>query len=353
MSIWLKVRKVMLQYFAEARWYTILVALLFYGISSWVLLYIADEHALLGLYDFIYWLAVTGSTVGYGDLSPATPAGRMIVAFYVIPLGLSIFALVVGRIASWVSAQWQKGVLGLKKLTVENHVLVIGWNEARTLQLLKLLLQERADIADTPDIVLCVKADVTNPLPGEIEFVKVNSFNNEEMDRAGVAQARTIIIDNPMDDVTMTTALFCAQRNSEAHLVAYFQDENLSKLLEQHCPNVECTPSVAVEMLAKSAFDPGSSVLHHDLLDVEEGQAQYSLRVPENAQEAPLTAIFVSLKQQYDAIFIGYAPQGDYRKMRVNPSLEERISAGDKLFYIAKQRINNIDWSRLVNAQGE
>jgi len=49
---------------------------------------------------------------------------------------------------------------------------------------------------------------------------------------------------------------------------------------QQHCPEVECTPSVAVEMLAKSVFDPGSSLLHHDLLDVEEGQAQFSVELP-------------------------------------------------------------------------
>lgn len=351
MKLWIKVRKVMLQYFADARWYTIVLALLFYGLSSWGLLYLADETALLGLYDFIYWLAVTGSTVGYGDLSPTTPAGKMIVAFYIIPLGLSIFALVVGRIASWVSHQWQKGVLGLKNLDVENHILVIGWNEARTLQLLKLVLRERQDSNESPDVVLCVKAEVSNPLPGEIEFVKVTSFNNDEMDRAGVASAKTIIIDNPLDDVTMTTALYCAKRNPSAHLVAYFQDESLTKLLEQHCPNVECTPSVAVEMLAKSAFDPGSSVLHHDLLDVQEGQAQYSLQVPDNVTATALTDVFVNLKQQYDAIFIGYAPQGNYRQMRVNPPLTDIVNPGDKLFYIADQRINQIDWAALVSAK--
>ena len=138
MNLWGKVRKVMLQYFAEARWYTIVLALFFYGFTSWLLLYWAQETAFYSLTEFVYWLAVTGSTVGYGDLSPSTTAGKWIVAFYIIPMGLSIFALVVGRIASWVTQQWQKGALGLKSLTVSKHILVIGWNGSRTLQLLKL-----------------------------------------------------------------------------------------------------------------------------------------------------------------------------------------------------------------------
>ncbi|MBT0585712.1 potassium channel family protein [Alteromonas oceanisediminis] len=352
MNVWVKVRKVMLQHFSEARWYTIVLALLFYAITSWLLLLVANETALLSLSEFVYWLAVTGSTVGYGDLSPTTPAGKMIVAFYIIPLGLSIFALVVGRIAGWVTRQWQRGVLGLKTLTVNDHILVIGWNEARTLQLLKLLLQERADSSDKPDIVLCVRAEITNPLPGDIEFVKVTSFNDDDhMERAGVKDARTIIIDNPLDDVTMTTALYCSHQNTTAHIVAYFQDESLSKLLVKHCPNVECTPSVAVEMLAKSAFDPGSSVLHHDLLDVQEGQAQYSVLIPNDINSLPISALFSNFKTHYDAILIGYAPKGDYRLMRVNPPLSDTVQGGDKLFYIAEHRVNNIDWSRLAHKE--
>ena len=350
MHLWFKVRKVMLQYFAEARWYTIVLALLFYGISSWILLYWADETAFYSVTEFVYWLAVTGSTVGYGDLSPSTDAGKWIVALYIIPMGLSIFALVVGRIASWVTRQWQRGVLGLKSLTVNNHILVIGWNESRTIQLLRLLLQESEDSTEKPEIVLCVRADITNPMPGDIEFVKVDSFNNDDMTRAGVDTAKTIVVDNPLDDVTMTTSLYCSQRNPNAHIVAYFQDESLTQLLEKHCPNVECTPSVAVEMIAKSAFDPGSSVLHHDLLDVEEGQAQYSDLIPEQVADVKIESVFVNLKRHYDAIFIGYAPSGNYRAMRVNPDWNETLSAGDKFFYIADQRIKSIDWNTLAEA---
>lgn len=186
-------------------------------------------------------------------------------------------------------------------------------------------------------------------MPGTIEFVKVDSFNkDDDMNRACIDTARTIVIDNPLDDLTMTTSLYCSQRNSNAHIVAYFQDESLPRLLEQHCPNVECTPSVAVEMIAKSAFDPGSSVLHHDLLDVQEGQAQYSALVPEAVSALSIESVFVNLKRHYDAIFIGYAPGGNYKQMRVNPDWNEQLNAGDKFFYIADQRVNNIDWQRLA-----
>ncbi|ABG39749.1 Ion transport 2 [Paraglaciecola sp. T6c] len=345
--MFIKIRKMLSQYFSEMRWYTLLIALSFYTVSSWCLMALANEDALTNSTDFIYWLVVTGSTVGYGDLSPTTTAGKYIVSLYVIPVGLSFFALVIGRVASWVSFQWVKGVKGLQSLSVSNHILVLGWNEQRTLRLLDLLLREREAVDERPTIVLCVRADITNPMPDKIEFVKVNSFSNDkDMDRACIADAKVVLMDNPEDDLTMTTALYCSQRNPNAQMVAYFTDETLANLLQRHCPNVECTPSVAIEMLAKSAFDPGSSVLHHDLLSVAEGQAQYSDTLPLEMSPVQVGLAFNQLKSRYNATLIGTAKRDDRLNIQVNPDLDEQLSPGDKVFYIAKARIKKIEWQR-------
>jgi voltage-gated potassium channel len=348
---WTKVRKIMTQYFSDLRWYVVVLVLIFYSLSSYALLFIAGEEGLLNIHDFVYWLVVTGSTVGYGDMSPSTVGGKWIVALYVIPMGLSIFALVLGRAASFVSQQWQKGAKGLNALNVSGHVLVIGWNGKRTEQLIKLLLIEKANSLEKPEIVLCVRADIINPFPSEIEFVHVDSFNkDEDMDKACVDSAAIILIDNPLDDMTMTTSLYCSQRNEKAHKVAYFHDESLVKLLQKHCPEIECTPSVAVEMLAKSAFDPGSSLLHHDLLDVYEGQAQFSATIAQNVDPISVKNMFYLLKHKYDAIFIGVAGNHDIQKIVVNPPLTNKLLPGDKIFYIAETRIHNIDWAKFSDA---
>ena len=348
MLYWGKLKKLCMKYFSEMRWYTLIFALVFYSLSSWLLLYVAGEGPILHYDNFLYWLIVTGSTVGYGDMSPTTHFGKLVVAFYVIPVGLSIFALVVGRIASWVGYQWKRGARGLKTLNVSNHILVIGWNEKRTEQLLTLLIKEKLDTPENPDIVLCVRAEIENPRPSEIEFVRVSSFNNDQdMDKACIETARTILIDNPYDDVTMTTALYCSKRNPSAHKVAYFDDEGLVDLLQKHCPEVECTPSVAVEMLAKSAFDPGSSLLHHDLLDVEEGQAQFSVKLPANSDAIKVESLFLGLKRQYNATFIGFAASENKNQISVNPDFEDEVNPGDKIFYIAENRIKHVDWNAL------
>jgi voltage-gated potassium channel len=346
MPLLLKLRYLMAQFFSSLRWYSLLLFGLLYTTSVWLGLAVAGEDRLTAWPDFIYWLAVTTSTIGYGDFSPATNAGKLWVSFYVIPVGLSLFALTIGRLAAWTSQQWFKGVKGLKDLDLKNHIIVIGWHGNRTLNLLKLLLAENADTSSPKTILLCVTADMENPLPGQIDFIKAVAYTNDgDMYRACLSAAAVIIIDTPSDDITMTTALYCQQQSQSASLIAYFSDEALANLLKQHCPNIECTPSVSVEMLVKAAFDPGSSALHQELLNTTYGQSQYSVEYPAGRPTLPLRTMFLCFKEKYQATLIGVAPERK-AKIQLNPPLDMAVHAGSVLYYVADQRLQQIDWEQ-------
>ena len=63
MYVFKSLRKLVYRHFKNMKLPAVLAMLLLYGLSSWFLLYIAEEEALIGA-DFIYWLIVTASTVG-------------------------------------------------------------------------------------------------------------------------------------------------------------------------------------------------------------------------------------------------------------------------------------------------
>lgn len=336
-------RKIIYRHFKNMRWQAVGLLLLSYLLSSWLLLHFAGETALTGQ-NFLYWMVVTASTVGYGDLSPETTVGKSLVAFYIIPFGLSLFALTVGKFAAFSAFQWRKGVMGLKELDLYDHIVVVGWNEQRTLPLLKLLKTEAQNNLNR-EICLCVAEDMENPIPGTIEFVRALTLNDDEgLKRAGIANASTIIIDCAQDDQTLSAALNIYNLNPNAHIIAYFRDESLSKLLKQHCPTVECTPSVSTELIVKSAMDPGSSILHSELLNATTGMTQYSMVVPETIADLTVRDLYVPLKERYQATLIAVDLDND-GKPEVNPALSQRIKPGCTIYYIAEQRLKEMDWA--------
>lgn len=334
-----KVRRLLASLFIRASGTTVALAVGVYVAGSYLLLSAAGEADIVAPENFFYWLVVTASTVGYGDFSPATAPGKLAVSVWVIPLGLSLFAMVITRVGFAISEFAQRGKKGLRTMNHENHTVIIGWHGRRTLRLIELLLSKAN--GNTATIVLCVEADIENPMPERIDFVRVESFSHAEtMQRAGLERAARIIIDNPLDDVTLTTALFCDKVSPDSHKTAYFQDETVGELLRAHCPKIECIPSVAVELLAKSSLDPGSARLHRQLLDSTYGMTQYSVHY-RGERPLPLGALFDHFKHELSATLIGVRRAGE-QKIDINPGLEENVAGGDTLYYIAAERLDEM-----------
>ena len=346
--MWLnqKLRQIVIRHFVELSLQGLLLALLAYVAITYILLSAAGETDLLANEDFFYWLLVTASTVGYGDLSPGTASGKWVVSLFVIPFGLSLFGLVIGRVAVYSSNQWRKGARGHRQVNTHDHILVIGWNGERTMKLLKLLIREAQEHRQRP-IVLCTTENIENPMREQIKFCKVRSFTDDaEMKRAAVPQASSIIINTQTDEMTMTTALYCYGANRQAHIIVYFTDEKLSSLLKTHCPGTECTPSVAIEMQVKACMDPGSSSLHQELLNAEQGMTQYSCVFPTDRSRTSVGKVFQRLKESYNATLIGLS-NGESAQLVVNPDLSADIEPGSTIYYIADDRINDLNWQSI------
>lgn len=343
MSLWLTFKKWLNSNLFNLSNRNLTLLVVAYIVLSWLLLTVSGEHSLTAdLSTFIYFLMVTASTVGYGDHSPETAVGKWVVMLFVIPGGLTLFAALIGRLATGAVDYWRAGILGKRRVGVENHILLLGWNGQRTMHLIRMLQHEEEG---KRPIVLCSRSDIENPLPGEIGFVKVNSYTDtQEMEKAAIDKAGCIVVDNLEDDITLSAALYSANINPDAHLLAYFKDEALSRLLSQHCPNAECIPAVGAEMLAKAAVDPGSSALHQELLASTRGMTQYSTIYPQAASAIKVEQAFDYMKRHYQATLIALDVGNG---IELNPELEQEIAPGSKVFYIADERIESFEWDKL------
>ena len=65
---------------------------------SWLGFAAADEDKLSDFQTFWYFYAVTVTTIGYGDFTPGTTAGRLVTVFWVMPGGIALFTAVIAKL---------------------------------------------------------------------------------------------------------------------------------------------------------------------------------------------------------------------------------------------------------------
>ncbi|WP_158589126.1 potassium channel family protein [Alginatibacterium sediminis] len=325
----------------------VITAIFAYVAISYVLLLLAGETELVAGEHFIYYLVVTGSTVGYGDFGPSTFWGRLAVSFWVIPIGLSLFAVVLGRAGVYLSELYNRRRRGLQMLDLTNHSVIIGWHGARSLRLIELVYSSLRD--RDMQLVLVVDKDMENPASDKVSLVQVESYSDAiTMERAKLSTAKSIVIDLEDDNETLATALYCASENPECHKTAYMANPSLIHLMGVHCPKVEVIPSVQVEMLASSAMDPGSAQVHQQLLDSTSGVTQYAILNPvQHAVTAKQMLEF--LKFQLDATLIAYKRSADV-SIVLNPKADVILKPGDILYYLSESRLTEAQLTQLKEA---
>jgi len=226
-----------------------------------------------------------------------------------------------------------------------NHIVILGWHGFRTQRMVDQL---RGDIAEKDrEIVLCTVQATENPMPDQVRFVRGAELNTPDvLTRAGVATAGDIIALGHDDSETLAAALGAAAVNQDAHIVAYFDHESFADLLKAHCPQAECNVSLSIELMVRSAQDPGSSRVQRQLLSTLEGPTQFSLKVPEGAGAVSYGTLFATLKENHDATLIGVAESALGDDLILNAPSGHRIDPGTIVYFLAARRIapGEIDW---------
>ena len=330
-------------------WDTVLIMTVFHFAVSWGLLGLVGGENIASGDIFWYFYATTATTVGYGDYSPVTEAGRVVTILWVMPGGIALFTTIIAKVVQQVSDKWRKRLRGLasyEKLT--DHIVILGWHGSRTQRMVDHIRGGQGE--HERDIVLCSAESIENPMPDEVRLVRGTALNTPDLlHRAAVTNAKYIIALGHDDNETLAAALGAGAVNGDAHIVAYFDQQSFADLLKAHCPHAECNISFSIEMMVRSAQDPGSSRVQRQLLSTLEGPTQFSLRVPENAAAVNYGALFSELKKSHDATLFGVAQSALGDDLTLNAPSEYRVDPGTILYFMSSQRIepSDIDWSKL------
>lgn len=314
---------------------------------------IAQEPIIKTNTDFLYFWIVTSSTVGYGDMSPSSEIGKMLVMFWMIPGGIGIFGMLLGKISTGISGKWRKKMYGQGDFSkLEDHIVILGWTDTRTRKMIDLIFGDKK--RENREIVLCTTNDMENPFPDLIHFVRSDSLTSDDMLlRAGVKTAARVIILGSDDNQTLAASLAVynetrSDSGRTEHIVAYFQEDHVARMFKKHCPTAECAVSLSVESLVRAAQDPGSTRIQEQLLSTLIGPTQFSLVVPDNF-EGKYGTLFTFFKDTHEATLFGVASTLTGDDLTMNAPSDFNVQSGNILYFMAASRIKtkDVNWETI------
>jgi voltage-gated potassium channel len=304
-------------------------------VATWLLMYfVGEEPEFERLPTFIYWYTTTASTVGYGDVAPKTDAGRLINALFVYPGAITLFGAIVTKAIANASNRVRRARIGMGDYSqLEHAIVLVGYDPERTPRMIDELC---ADAAPGQQIILLTRKEFENSDP-RIRYVRARSHTDvKELQRAGADKAAEVIIFAGSDSDTLAAGLAISNLNRHGHIVCYFEDEQISRLLTAHCSNVEVVLVPAVELVVKAVRDPGASQFLGDLVSARDGgMTLFSMNWRASAPIA-----FRSLSErllEVGAVLVSYRhPTGNDCTFRY---AQGEIAPGDQFFYVAPQRL--------------
>ncbi len=322
---------------ADLHWTLLFVLITVHALSTWGLIALAGEIKLGAPATFFYWYATTAYTVGYGDLSPQTDAGRLITALWVFPGAIAAFTTIVAKVLGAIGDVWRLRRSGKGDYsTMTDAIVLIGYHPARTAKMIDELF---ADLAPDQTLALLTRQVLPDP-DSRIRYIQTESLTSTAaLTRAGVPRASRIVVYTDSDSDTLAATLAAtAIAPPSAHVVCYFEDEDHARLLDQHCPEVEVVLASGPEMVARACKDPGASQVISALTShLDQDATLFSLSWPDTTARTfgALARALLERSATLLAIQAGSATSPTF-----NPSADRPILPGDRLFYVAAKRVD-------------
>ena len=113
---------------AMLRWSVLIAVIVLHAAISYLVLKATGETALISDFQtYFYYYVTTATTVGYGDLSPQSEAGRTAAAIIILPGAIALFTAVLGKAVSDIGNQWRRGLEGKGNYSNRtDHLVIVG-----------------------------------------------------------------------------------------------------------------------------------------------------------------------------------------------------------------------------------
>jgi voltage-gated potassium channel len=220
----------------------------------------------LSLLDSIYYATVTLSTTGYGDITPITPAARLVNILLITPLRITFLLVLIGTTLEALTARSREEFrIRRWRSRVRQHVIVCGYgtkgrSAIRSLQALGTPL-DKIVVVDPETRAI----DEANSLG--LTGIVGDAGRTEVLRRASVERARAVIVAANRDDAAVLITLTVRQLNPTVPITTSVREEENADLLRQSgADTVITTSATSGRLLGMSTDAPKVVAIVEDLV---------------------------------------------------------------------------------------
>ncbi|MBB5075196.1 potassium channel family protein [Nonomuraea endophytica] len=283
----------------------------------------------VSLLDALYYVTVSLSTTGYGDITPVTDTARIVNIVAVTPLRVAFLIILVGTTLE-VLTKRTRDVFRIRRWRsrLHDHTLIIGYGTKGRSAIRTLLENERAK--ESIVVIDPVRALVEEATEDGFVGVQGDATRSEVLNRAGIRTAAQVIIAVQRDDTAALVTLTARSLNPSATIVAAVREAENDPLVRQSGADVVITSSEAAgRMLGVATQSPAISALIEDFLVFGKGLDLY---------ERDVTADEVGKSPaECDGMVIAVARGGDL--LTYADPQAQTLRAGDRLIVIHVPRV--------------
>lgn len=290
----------------------------------------------------LWWSIVTLTTVGYGDISPASPGGR-ILAIIIMFFGIGLLGTLSASLAALIISHRLKENKGMCAVDFQGHLILCEWNH-RTRAILKEL---RTD-SHTKDQKIVLVANIDEkPVDDDNLFFVKGSVCEETLAKANIVQAKTIIVlgDDALEatsrdaKVVLATLTIESLANNVYSVVELVDEANVVHCRRAQADEIIVGSELSSRLIASAAIDHGISRVVSELLSTQYGNELFSIPLPDDLVGNKFIDVFIMMKRECHSIVLGVL-KGNNGEHVSNPPSDYVLEKEDRLIVVSNDRVS-------------
>lgn len=296
----------------------------------------SPDSSIRSFEEALWYMVITLTTIGYGDMFPVTPQGKLIGSFFVFG-SLGVLGYLISTLSTKFFKIMEDRKLGFRGTDFKDHILFIGWNEFS-----QMVAEEIYHTHKKMAIVTSRKDDIDliySQFSKENTFVLFADFNNLEMlEKVNAADASAVFISIADDAQVLLYVLDFKKHYPKTEIVVSIENSKLQDTFKSAGVTYAIARNeIASKLVASYIFEPDVANLSYDLISSSRNLYDFDMQEYKVLDSNPLVGMeymdaFISMKKDYDSVLMGISRRDNgKRKLIANPSEGEKIIEGDYL----------------------